>query len=83
MRPKQILDELLDCLDRRNWDEVETRANELLESMNQRLAPPTMVGPESLGPEWHRAVATFVCYAALSKVRDARKRKLKRAAKSR
>ena len=81
MRPKQILRELLKSLDRRYWDEVETHANEMLEAMKQH-APPRMVGPASLGPGWHHAVAAFVCYAALSKVHEARKRRQRRKLKS-
>ena len=72
MKPKQILSELLKSISRCNWDEVETQANELLESMKQ-YPPPTMVGPASLGAGWHHSVAAFVCYAALSKVHEARK----------
>lgn len=78
MDPHATLNELLAALGERDWDRIEELADALLRWMECRGFPPTTLGPESLGKEWHRAVATFVCYAAKSKVRDARKRRRKR-----
>jgi hypothetical protein len=75
MDPDQALADLLEALKRRHWDEVEARADDLLNWLHKRGFPPMTLGPKVLGRAWHRAVAEFVCYAALSKVREARRRK--------
>ena len=75
MTPNKLLEVLRHRLGRHGWNVVEQCANELLETLQQRRSPPPLtVGPRSLGPCWHQSVATFVCYAAISRVRDARKR---------
>lgn len=75
MDPNVTLLELLAALQERHWDRVEELAASLLDWMQRRGFPPVTVGPESLGRQWHRAVATFICHAAQSKVNDARKRR--------
>lgn len=75
MDPNATLSELLAALQERDWDHVEELAALLLDWLQRRGFPPTTVGPESLGQQWHRAVATFICRAAQSKVDDARKRR--------
>ena len=77
MDPDQTLRELLEALKRRRWNDVEASAENLLGWLHKRGFPPQTLGPKALGRQWHRAVAEFVCYAALSKVREARKRKTK------
>lgn len=77
MDPQQTLTDLLDALGRRDWDRVDELSDALLTWMENRGFPPVTIGPESLGKEWHRAVATFVCHAAASKARDARRRRQK------
>ena len=80
MDPQASLNELLTAVEDRDWDRIEELADALLHWMEHSGFPPKTLGPESLGKQWHRAVATFVCYAAKSKVRDARKRRGKRGA---
>ncbi len=77
MDPDETLRELFQALKRRSWDEVEASAENLLGWLGKRGFPPQTLGPKALGRGWHRAVAHFVCMAALSKVREARKRALK------
>ncbi len=75
MDPDTALAELLDALGQRNWNRVEECSSGLLDWMERSGFPPVTVGPKSLGVEWHRTVATFVCHAAQSKVNDVRKRR--------
>ena len=75
MDPDAALKDLLDAVQSHAWDRVEELAAGLLSWMEKRGFPPTTMGPKELGRNWHRAVATFVCYAAQTKVRDARKRR--------
>ena len=78
MDPQATLDELLMAIGERDFERIDELADALLRWMEHRGFPPRTLGPETLGRQWHRAVATFVCYAAKSKVRDARKRRRKR-----
>ncbi len=73
MDPEATLRELLDAVQARAWDRVDGLAEALLDWLEKRGFPPLTVGPRELGVEWHRAMATFVCHLARSKVRDARK----------
>ena len=75
MDPDTALAELLDALGRREWDSVEEFSNHLLDWMERSGFPPVTVGPKTLGVQWHRTIATFVCHAAKVKVNDARKRR--------
>lgn len=75
-KSERILRGLLSSLRNRDWNDVERRANELLDAIKQ-LPPPRTVGPSSLGPKWHHSVATFVCYAAISRAHAARRRRKK------
>ena len=79
MDPDATLRDLLDALHVRDWDRIDELAGALLEWMEKRGFPPTTLGAKELGREWHRTVATFVCYAAQTKVRDARKRRSRKA----
>lgn len=74
MDPDAALAELLTAVADRDWDRIDELADGLLQWLQRRGFPPLTVGPKSLGKEWHRAVATFVCHVAKSKVRDARRR---------
>ena len=78
MDPKATLDALLGALAARDWDRSEELADGLLRWLKQRGFPPLTVGPENLGRQWHRDVATFICFAAKSKVRDARNRRARK-----
>lgn len=78
MDPDAALKDLLDALMSHDWDRVEELAAGILSWMEQRGFPPTTLGPKELGRSWHRTVATLICYAAQSKMRDARKRRARR-----
>lgn len=78
MDPEATLAELTDALRLREWDRIEELADALLGWMERSGFPPTTVGTKELGVQWHRAVATFVCHAAKSKVKDARKRRARK-----
>ena len=79
MDPEATLLELLEAVQARAWDRVDELAGALLDWLEKQGFPPLVVGPRELGVEWHRAMATFVCHMAQSKVRDARKRRERRA----
>lgn len=78
MDPQATWDELLQASLDRDWDRMEELADALLGWLGKHGAPPLTVGHRDLGVQWHGAVAQFVCYMALSKVRDARRRKSRR-----
>ena len=82
MDPDATLRDLLEALGGRDWDRVDELQDALFTWMERRGFPPTTIGPKELGVEWHRAVATFVCHAAASKVRDARKRRSRKIKRS-
>ena len=75
MDPDAAMKDLLDAVHVRDWDRVDELAEGLLSWMEKRGFPPTTLGPKELGRVWHRALATFVCYAAQTKAQDARKRR--------
>ncbi|MDZ4683530.1 MAG: hypothetical protein SH850_00480 [Planctomycetaceae bacterium] len=75
MDPDAAFAELLAAVGDREWDRIDELADGLLQWLQRRGFPPLTVGSKSLGKEWHSAVATFVCHAAKSKVRDARRRR--------
>ena len=75
MDPDVAMKDLLDAVGSRDWDRVEELASGLLSWMERRGFPPLTLGSKELGRNWHCTLATFVCYAAQAKVRDARKRR--------
>ena len=52
-------------------------AGNLLGWLHKNGFRPQTLGTKALGRQWHRGVAEFVCHAARSKVREARKRQTK------
>lgn len=75
MDPNATLREILEALAQRDWDRVQELSEALLTWMEKRGFPPTTMGAPELGPQWHRTIATFVCYAAQGKVKAARRRR--------
>lgn len=75
MDPDTALAELLAALECRDWSRVDECSNGLLDWMEQRGFPPVTIGPKTLGVQWHRTIATFVCHAAKVRSKDARKRR--------
>ena len=80
MDPNSSLSELLSAIESRDWEQVEELANALLRWMENSGFPPQTLGDPKIGNKWHRSVATFICMAALAKVRAARKRQSRRGA---
>lgn len=83
MDPQQTLADLLTAMNEKRWDDAKEFAEALQGWLTRGGFPPTTLGDASLGKEWHRAVTTFVCMAAISKVADiqnCRKRRLLKAA---
>lgn len=82
MDPQQTLADLLTAMKEKRWDD----ANELAEALQGWLTrggfPPTTLGDAALGKEWHRAVAAFICMAAISKVTDIQKHRKRRPLKA-
>ena len=79
MDPDATLRELLQAVQARAWNRVDELAGALLDWLEKRGFPPIVVGTRDLGVEWRRTMATFVCHLAQSKMRDARKRRERRA----
>lgn len=75
MDPQASLHDLLTALEERDWDRIDELCEALLHWMERGGFPPQTIGSENLGKQWHRTVATFVCYAAASTSRDATKRR--------
>ncbi len=78
MDPQQTLTDLLEAMRAKEWDEAKNLAEALHQWLVNRGFPPTTIGDPSLGTEWHRAIATFVCMAAISKVKDIHARRAKK-----
>ena len=78
MDPQQALADLLTALKDKRWDDAKELADALHAWLVKGGFPPTTLGHVSLGKEWHRTVATFVCLAASSKVDDIRKSRQRR-----
>lgn len=78
MDPEATFAELIKAVRHRKWDQIEELADALLLWMDRGGFPPVTIGQKELGVQWHRAVATFVCHAAKSKVKDARRRRTRR-----
>jgi hypothetical protein len=78
MDPQATLNDLLSAIGERDWDRVRELSDALLTWMERGGFPPDTVGARSLGVQWHRAVATFVCHAATSRANDAMKRRMRK-----
>lgn len=82
MDPQTTLNELLDAIGFREWNRVRELSDALLTWMEGGGFPPVTLGAESLGKRWHRAIATFICHAAVSRADDAAKRRKRRGGQS-
>lgn len=80
MDPHQTWSDMLDALNRKEWDEAKELADALYEWLCKGGFPPTTVGDESLGKQWHKTIASFTCLAIANKVEDVRKQRRKRQA---
>ena len=75
MDPQQTWLDMLDALQRKQWDDAKELADSLYDWIRKGGFPPTTVGDESLGKNWHKTVAQFVCLAVANKVDDVQKRR--------
>lgn len=82
MDPQQTLADMLTALKEKRWEDAKELADALHGWLTKGGFPPATLGDMSLGTEWHRAVATFTCLAASSKVDDIRKRRARRTART-
>lgn len=78
MDPQATLRDLLAAVEVRDWDRIDELSDALLQWMERGGFPPQTLGSPKLGKRWHQAVASFVCYAAASKSKDAAKRRRRR-----
>ena len=78
MDPQQTWNDLLDAMKRKDWNEAKELADYLHEWIRNKGFPPVTIGDESLGKEWHRTIASFVCLAVANKVDDLQKRREQR-----
>ena len=79
--PQQTLADMLAAMKEKRWEDAKELADALHGWLTKGGFPPVTLGNASLGKEWHRAVATFACMAAISKVADIQKRRKGRKAK--
>lgn len=75
MDPQARWKRLLEAVNDRNDDQMDTLADALLEWLKNRGTPPVTIGDRKLGVEWHNAVAQFVCYLVKSRQRKSRERR--------
>lgn len=75
MDPHQTWLDMLDALKRKQWDDAKELSDSLYEWIRKGGFPPTTVGDESLGKNWHKTVAQFVCLAVANKVDDVQRRR--------
>jgi len=72
---------MLEALKQKQWDEAKELADALYAWIGKGGFPPTTVGNESLGKNWHKSITNFTCLAVADKVDDVRTQRAKRAAK--
>ena len=78
MDPQQTLADMLTAMKEKRWEDAKELADALHGWLTKGGFPPITLGDVSMGKEWHRAVATFACLAAASKVADVQKRRRRR-----
>lgn len=78
MDPHQTWADMFDALKEKRWDEAKELADALYEWIRNGGFPPITVGEESLGKNWHKTIASFLCLAVANKVDDIRKRRSRR-----
>ena len=74
MDPQQTWADMIDALERKQWEPAKELADALYGWLRKGGFPPTTVGAKSLGKRSHSAVAQFVCLAIASKVHEVNKR---------
>ena len=72
MDPQQTWTDMLDALKQNDYDEAKELAGALLEWLDKGGFPPTVVGDESIGADWHRMIAAFICRSVVSRTNETR-----------
>ena len=75
MDPQQCWNDLLEALKHNDWHAAQELADAMDSWLRKKGFPPITVGAESLGAEWHRTIASFVCLHVASHVEDMRQRR--------
>ena len=78
MDPDATLRDLIDAVENRDWDQVDTLAYALQRWLDSTGFPPTTIGPKAMGKAWHRSIAKFVVSLAKSKAKKARNRRTRK-----
>jgi len=74
MDPDATLRDLLDALEEADWDSICELSRALLAWMKHNGFPPTTLGSQALGPDWHRTLTKAVCREALIRAEAIRKK---------
>ena len=69
MDPQAALKGLLSALAEHDWDTVRELANALKDWLDRDGFAPVTLGAESLGREWHIAIARLTCDMAIARAR--------------
>ena len=72
MDPQKTWTDMLDALKQNDHDEAKELAGALLEWLGKGGFPPIGVGDESLGADWHRTIAVFICRSVVSRTSESR-----------
>ena len=67
MDPQQTWTDMLDALKQNDHDVANELAGALLEWLRKGGFPPIVVGDKSLGADWHRTIAAFICRSLVSR----------------
>lgn len=70
MDPQQTWTDMLDALKQNDHEEAKELAETLLEWLRKGGFPPLVVGDESLGADWHRTIAAFICRSMVSRTNE-------------
>lgn len=73
MDPQQTLIDMLDALNRNEYEEAIELAEALLEWLRKGGFPPIVVGEKSLDIVWHREIACLICRCVTDRITRERK----------
>lgn len=69
MDPQTTWNGLLVAVEEQDWETVRELASALRNWLDRDGFPPVTIGTESLGREWHTAIALLTCEMALARAR--------------
>ena len=73
MDPQQTWTDMLNALERCEWDDAKELAVSLLNWLHKGGFPPNAVGAASLGRKWHSTLASSGCEAAIRMANEAQR----------